>query len=61
MFEVITQTQPTIIIRVEILKEAYQKSGARTIRSRPLEWRLAEAYFNVGSYTLRCRSAKSFC
>jgi len=51
MFEVITQTQPDDYQSLEILKDAYQKvkkpeDSLRTSR------RLAEAYFNVGSYTL---------
>jgi len=51
MFEVITQTQPDDYQSLEILKEAYQKVG-RTDDSLKASRRLAEAYFNVGSYTL---------
>ena len=51
MFEVITQTQPDDYQSLEILKEAYQKVG-RTADSLKTSRRLAEAYFNVGSYTL---------
>jgi hypothetical protein len=51
MFEVILQTQPDDYQSLEILKEAYQKVG-RTADSLKTSRRLAEAYFNVGSYTL---------
>jgi tetratricopeptide (TPR) repeat protein len=51
MFEVITQTQPDDYQSLEILKEAYQKVG-RGEDSLKTSRRLAEAYFNVGSYTL---------
>ncbi len=51
MFEVITQTQPDDYQSLEILKEAYQKVG-RSEDSLKTSRRLAEAYFNVGSYTL---------
>lgn len=51
MFEVIIQTQPDDYQSLEILKEAYQKVG-RTADSLKTSRRLAEAYFNVGSYTL---------
>src|SRR5215210_948071 len=51
MFEVITQTQPDDYQSLEILKEAYQKVG-RASDSLKTSRRLAEAYFNVGSYTL---------
>jgi tetratricopeptide (TPR) repeat protein len=51
MFEVILQTQPDDYQSLEILKEAYQKVG-RTADSLRTSRRLAEAYFNVGSYTL---------
>src|SRR5437764_2256550 len=51
MFEAILQTQPDDYQSLEILKEAYAKVG------RMADWlrtsrRLAEAYFNAGSYTL---------
>jgi Type II secretion system (T2SS), protein E, N-terminal domain len=51
MFEVITQTQPDDYQSLEILKEAYQKVG-RGADSLKTSRRLAEAYFNAGSYTL---------
>jgi hypothetical protein len=51
MFEVITQTQPDDYQSLEILKEAYQKVG-RAADSLKASRRLAEAYFNAGSYTL---------
>lgn len=51
MFEVIIQTQPDDYQSLEILKEAYAKVG-RADDSLKTSRRLAEAYFNVGSYTL---------
>ncbi len=51
MFEVITQTQPDDYQSLEILKEGYRKIG-RLDESFRVSRRLAEAYFNVGSYTL---------
>ena len=51
MFEAITQTQPDDYQSLEILKEAYQKVGKHEDSLR-ISRRLAEAYFNVGSYTL---------
>ena len=51
MFEVIIQTQPDDYQSLEILKEAYQKVG-RAEDALKTSRRLAEAYFNVGSYTL---------
>ena len=51
MFEVITQTQPDDYQSLEILKEAYQKIGKHD-ESLRISRKLAEAYFNVGSYTL---------
>jgi tetratricopeptide (TPR) repeat protein len=51
MFEVILQTQPDDYQSLEILKEAYAKVG-RADDSLRTSRRLAEAYFNVGSYTL---------
>ncbi len=51
MFEVIIQTQPDDYQSLEILKEAYAKLG-RDDDSRKTSRRLAEAYFNVGSYAL---------
>src|SRR5207237_9758649 len=51
MFEVITRTQPDDYQSLEILKEAYTKLGRmdETLRTSR---KLAEAYFNVGSYAL---------
>ncbi len=51
MFEVIIQTQPDDYQSLEILKEAYTKVG-RGGDSVKTSRRLAEAYFNVGSYAL---------
>jgi tetratricopeptide (TPR) repeat protein len=51
MFEAITQTQPDDYQSLEILKEAYQKIGKHEDALR-MSRRLAEAYFNAGSYTL---------
>jgi len=51
MFEVITQTQPDDYQSLEILKDAYQKVK-QPEESLRVSRRLAEAYFNVGSYTL---------
>lgn len=51
MFEVILQTQPDDYQSLEILKEAYAKVG-RADDSLKTSRRLAEAYFNSGSYTL---------
>src|SRR2546430_116139 len=51
MFEAITQTQPDDYQSLEILKEAYQKVG-RHEDSLRVSRRLAEAYFNAGSFTL---------
>ena len=51
MFEVILQTQPDDYQSLEILKEAYAKVG-RATDSLKTSRRLAEAYFNAGSYTL---------
>src|SRR5438445_2699656 len=51
MFEAITQTQPDDYQSLEILKEAYQKVGRHDDSVR-VSRKLAEAYFNSGSYTL---------
>jgi tetratricopeptide (TPR) repeat protein len=51
MFEVITRTQPDDYQSLEILKEAYTKLGRRDDSLRTSR-KLAEAYFNVGSYAL---------
>src|SRR5436309_9470655 len=50
MFEAITQTQPEDYQSLEILKEAYTKIG-RHDDALKVSRKLAEAYFNVGSYT----------
>jgi hypothetical protein len=51
MFEVITQTQPDDYHSLEILKEGYRKIG-RLEESFGISRRLAEAYLNLGCYTL---------
>ena len=51
MFEVITRTQPDDYQSLEILKEAYTKLGRMDDTLRTSR-KLAEAYFNVGSYAL---------
>ncbi len=50
MFEAITQTQPEDYQSLEILKEAYTKVGRHEDALRTSR-KLAEAYFNAGSYT----------
>jgi tetratricopeptide (TPR) repeat protein len=50
MFEAITQTQPEDYQSLEILKEAYTKIG-RHDDSLKVSRKLAESYFNSGSYT----------
>src|SRR5260370_22460872 len=51
MFEVITRTQPDDYQSLEILKEAYTKRERMDDTLRTSR-KLAEAYFNVGSYAL---------
>ena len=51
MFEAITQTQPDDYQSLEILKEAYLKVGRDDDFLR-VSRKLAEAYFNAGSYAL---------
>lgn len=51
MFEAITRTQPDDYQSLEILKVAYHKIGKQDDCMR-ISRRLAEAYFNVGSFTL---------
>src|SRR5438132_13135248 len=51
MFEVITRTQPDDYQSLEILNEAYTKLGRMEDTLRTSR-KLAEAYFNVGSYAL---------
>src|SRR5437899_11842892 len=50
MFEAITQTQPEDYQSLEILREAYTKIGRHDHALRTSR-KLAEAYFNAGSYT----------
>ena len=50
MFEAITQTQPEDYQSLEILREAYTKIGRHDDALRTSR-KLAEAYFNSGSYT----------
>jgi tetratricopeptide (TPR) repeat protein len=50
MFEAITQTQPEDYQSLEILKEAYTKIG-RHDDALKISRKLAESYFNSGSYT----------
>jgi tetratricopeptide (TPR) repeat protein len=58
MFEVILQTQPDDYQSLEILKEAYAKVG-RHEDSLKTSRRLAEAYFNVGSYSLAMQECEA--
>jgi hypothetical protein len=58
MFEAITQTQPDDYQSLEILKEAYAKVG-RDDDALKTSRRLAEAYFNVGSYTLAMQECEA--
>src|SRR3954466_10132473 len=58
MFEVILQTQPDDYQSLEILKEAYAKVG-RTADSLKTSRRLAEAYFNSGSYTMAMQECEA--
>ena len=58
MFEVILQTQPDDYQSLEILKEAYAKVG-RMADSLKTSRRLAEAYFNSGSYTLAMQECEA--
>lgn len=58
MFEVILQTQPDDYQSLEILKEAYRKVG-RTTDSLKTSRRLAEAYFNTGSFTLAMQECEA--
>ena len=51
MFEVIVQANPQDTQSLEILKDAYQKVR-QPEESLRISRKLAEAYFNVGSYTL---------
>jgi Type II secretion system (T2SS), protein E, N-terminal domain len=58
MFEVITRTQPDDYQSLEILKEAYTKLG-RTDDTHRTSRKLAEAYFNVGSYALAMQECEA--
>jgi tetratricopeptide (TPR) repeat protein len=58
MFEAILQTQPDDYQSLEILKEAYGKVG-RTADWLKTSRRLAEAYFNSGSYTLAMQECEA--
>src|ERR1700759_1375695 len=58
MFEAITQTQPDDYQSLEILKEAYSKVGKHE-EALKVSRRLAEAYFNVGSYTLAMQECEA--
>jgi tetratricopeptide (TPR) repeat protein len=58
MFEVILQTQPDDYQSLEILKDAYRKVG-READSLKTSRRLAEAYFNTGSYTLAMQECEA--
>jgi tetratricopeptide (TPR) repeat protein len=58
MFEAILQTQPDDYQSLEILKEAYAKVG-RTADWLRTSRRLAEAYFNSGSYTLAMQECEA--
>src|SRR5437763_5496991 len=58
MFEVITRTQPDDYQSLEILKEAYTKLG-RADDTFHTSRKLAEAYFNVGSYALAMQECEA--
>ncbi len=58
MFEVITQTQPDDYQSLTILKEAHQKLG-NTADALRVSRKLAEAYFNVGSYALAMQECEA--
>jgi tetratricopeptide (TPR) repeat protein len=58
MFEAITQTQPDDYQSLDILKDAYQKVGKHE-EALQVSRRLAEAYFNVGSYTLALQECEA--
>ena len=58
MFEAILQTQPDDYQSLEILKEAYAKVG-RSADSLKTSRRLAEAYFNSGSYTMAMQECEA--
>lgn len=58
MFEVITSTQPDDYQSLEILKDAYTKI-AKPEEALRISRKLAEAYFNGGSYTLAMQECES--
>ena len=58
MFEVITQTQPDDYQSLLILKEAHQKLG-NTEEALRASRKLAEAYFNGGSYSLAIQECEA--
>jgi hypothetical protein len=58
MFEVITQTQKDDYQSLEILKVAYQKLG-KSEDSLRVSRRLADAYNNVGSYSLALQECEA--
>ncbi|MBA3964126.1 MAG: hypothetical protein H0X40_19820 [Chthoniobacterales bacterium] len=58
MFEVITQTQPDDYQSLLILKEAHQKLG-NTEEALRASKKLAEAYFNGGSYSLAMQECEA--
>jgi hypothetical protein len=58
MFEVITSTQPDDYQSLEILKDAYTKI-AKPDEALRISRKLAEAYFNGGSYTLAMQECES--
>ena len=58
MFEVITQTQQDDYQSLEILKVAYRKLG-KTEEALRVSRRLAEAYFNVGSFSLAMQECEA--
>ncbi len=58
MFEAITQTHPDDSQSLEILKEAYAKIG-KPEDSLKICRKLAEAYFNAGSFTLAMQECEA--
>jgi hypothetical protein len=58
MFEVITQSQPDDYQSLETLKVAYQKLG-KTAEQVRTSRRLAEAYFNGGSFALAMQECEA--
>ncbi|MEO8439166.1 MAG: hypothetical protein ABI540_02980 [Spartobacteria bacterium] len=58
MFEVITQTQQDDYQSLEILKVAYRKLD-KTEEALRISRRLAEAYFNVGSFSLAMQECEA--